>query len=171
MRAYAYYRLITYYGPIVILDDNVMETNESEEYYDLPRSTFDESVDYVCGELEKAAELMPDEVTPSFFGRPFAGSALGLSARLRLIQASPLWNGGSAARRTYGAWKRSIDGVNYVSQQYDERKWAEAAAVCKPVSYTHLDVYKRQVCKQIIDSGIFSLHTVNSCLLYTSRCV
>ncbi len=59
MRAYAYYRLITYYGPIVILDDNVMETNESEEYYDLPRSTFDESVDYVCGELEKAAELMP----------------------------------------------------------------------------------------------------------------
>lgn len=145
MRAYAYYRLITYYGPIVILDDNVMETNESEEYYDLPRSTFDESVDYVCGELEKAAELMPDEVTPSFFGRPFAGSALGLSARLRLIQASPLWNGGSAARRTYGAWKRSIDGVNYVSQQYDERKWAEAAAVCK----------------QIIDTGIFSLHTVN----------
>lgn len=122
MRAYAYYRLIMYYGPIVILGDDVMETNETEDYYDRPRATFDESVDYVCSELERSAELMPDVVTPSYFGRPSAGSALGLSARLRLIQASPLWNGGSAARRTYGTWKRSTDGVNYVSQTYDERK-------------------------------------------------
>jgi hypothetical protein len=144
MRAYAYYRLITYYGPIVIVGDDLMETNESEEYYDRPRATFDESVDYVCDELEKAAKLMPDQVSPSYFGRPSAGSALGLSARLRLIQASPLWNGGTAARRTYGTWKRSTDGVNYVSQQYNERKWAVAAAVCK----------------QIIDMNIFSLHTV-----------
>ena len=144
MRAYAYYRLITYYGPIVILGDDVMETNETVDYYDRQRATFDESVDYVCNELERSAELMPYVVTPSYFGRPSAGSALGLSARLRLIQASPLWNGGLAARRTYGTWKRSTDKVNYVSQTYDERKWALAAAVCK----------------QIIDMDIFALHTV-----------
>lgn len=144
MRAYAYYRLITYYGPIVILGDDVMETNETEDYYDRQRSTFDESVDYVCTELEKAAGYMPDVVTPSYFGRPSGGSALGLSAKLRLIQASPLWNGGLAARRTYGTWKRSTDGVNYVSQVYDEKKWAMAAAVCK----------------QIIDMNVFELHTV-----------
>lgn len=53
-------------------------------------------------------------------------------------------DGGSAARRTYGTWKRSTDGVNYVSQTYDEREWAEAAAVCK----------------RIIDMNIFALHTV-----------
>lgn len=144
MRAYAYYRLVMHYGPIVIIGDDVMETNETEDYYDRPRSTFDESVDYVCSELERSADLMPDAVTPSYFGRPSAGSALGLSARLRLIQASPLWNGGTAARRTYGTWKRSTDGVNYVSQTYDESRWAEAAAVCK----------------RIIDMGIFALHTV-----------
>ena len=157
MRAYAYYRLITYYGPIVIVGDVLMETNESEEYYDRPRATFDESVDYVCDELEKSAKLMPDQVSPSYFGRPSAGSALGLSARLRLIQASPLWNGGTAARRTYGTWKRSTDGVNYVSQQYNERKWAVAAAVCK----------------QIIDMNIFSLHTVRECRIphpYPAMC-
>ena len=144
MRAYAYYRLIMYYGPIVILDDNVLETNETEDYYDRQRATFDESIDYVCGELERAAELIPEVVTPSFFGRPSAGSALGLSARLRLIQASPLWNGGSSARRTYGTWKRSTDGVNYVSQTYDESKWAVAAAVSK----------------RIIDTDLYALHTV-----------
>ncbi|MFA6701905.1 MAG: RagB/SusD family nutrient uptake outer membrane protein [Dysgonamonadaceae bacterium] len=144
MRAYAYYRLIMYYGPIVILSDDVLETNETESYYDRPRATFDESVDYVCNEFERSASLMPEVVSSTFFGRPSAGSALGLCARLRLIQASPLWNGGSAARRTYGTWKRSIDGVYYVSQTYDERKWAQAAAVCK----------------RIIDTNIYSLHTI-----------
>ena len=46
----------------------------------------------------------------------------------------------------------------------------------KSVSYTHLDVYKRQV--QVV-YAVMSLHSavlnsvahLNSCLLYTSRCV
>ncbi len=144
MRAYAYYRLVMHYGPVVIIGDDVLETNEETQYYDRPRATFDESVDYVCGELERAAALMPATVSASFFGRPVSGSALGLSARLRLIRASPLWNGGLAARRTYGTWLRSTDGVNYVSQTYNEQKWAEAAAVCK----------------RIIDTDLYSLHII-----------
>ena len=55
-----------------------------------------------------------------------------------------MWNGGSSARRTYGTWKRSTDGVNYVSQTYDESKWAVAAAVSK----------------RIIDTDLYALHTV-----------
>ena len=144
MRAYAYYRLVMHYGPVVILGDEILETNDDALTYDRPRSTFDESVDYVCGELERAAALMPSTVSMSFFGRPVSGSALGLSARLRLIQASPLWNGGSAARRTYGTWLRSTDKVPYVSQTYDESKWAQAALVCK----------------RIIETNLFALHTV-----------
>ena len=144
IRAYAYYRLVMHYGPVVILGDDILETNENALSYDRSRATFDESVDYVCSELERSAALMPKSVTTNVFGRPFSGSALGLSARLRLIQASPLWNGGLAARRTYGTWTRSTDGENYVSQDYDERKWAEAAAVCK----------------RIIETNLFALHTV-----------
>ncbi|MDR2037350.1 MAG: RagB/SusD family nutrient uptake outer membrane protein [Bacteroidales bacterium] len=144
MRAYAYYRLVTYYGPVVIVGDEVLENNEEIEYYDRHRATFDETIDYVCGELERSAALMPETVSASYFGRPTSGSALGLSARLRLIQASPLWNGGLAARRTYGTWLRSTDGVNYVSQTYNEQRWAEAAAVCK----------------RIIDSDLYALHTI-----------
>jgi hypothetical protein len=63
---------------------------------------------------------------------------------LRLIQASPLWNGGEAARKTFGTWKRSTDNVNYVSQTPDEKKWAVAAMACK----------------RIIDMNAYSLHTV-----------
>lgn len=144
MRAYAYYRLVMHYGPVVIIGDDVLETNEETQYYDRQRATFDESVDYVCGELERAAALMPATVSASFFGRPVSASALGLSARLRLIRASPLWNGGLAARRTYGTWLRSTDRVNYVSQTYSEARWAEAAAVCK----------------RIIDTDLYSLHII-----------
>ena len=144
MRAYAYYNLLMQYGPIVILGDDVLDTNEDVEYYDRARETFDASIDYICDEMELAATYMPSTVSYSFFGRPTSGAAYGLIARLRLIQASPLWNGGEAARITYGSWKRSTDGVNYVSQTYDEGKWAKAAMACK----------------RIIDLNMYSLHTV-----------
>lgn len=144
MRAYAYYKLFMQYGPIVIVGDDVLETNESVEYYDRARETFDGSVDYICEEFERAASFMPQTVSYSFFGRPTSGAAYGLIARLRLIQASPLWNGGNAARITYGSWKRSTDDVHYVSQTYDESKWAQAAMACK----------------RIIDMNLYALHTV-----------
>ena len=144
MRAYAYYQLLMQYGPVVVLGDNVLETNEESEYYDRSRETFDGSVDYICTELERAADYLPYTVPFSYFGRPTRGAALGLVARLRLIQASPLWNGGDAARRTFGMWTRTVDNANYVSQTYDESKWAKAAIACK----------------RIIDMNMYALHTV-----------
>jgi hypothetical protein len=144
MRAYAYYHLLMQYGPLVIVGDDVLETNAETEYYDKGRETFDNSMDYVCAEMERAAAYLPATVPMSFFGRPTKGAALGLIARLRLIQASPLWNGGEAARKTFGTWKRSTDNVNYVSQMADEKKWAVAAMACK----------------RIIDMNTYSLHTV-----------
>jgi hypothetical protein len=144
MRAYAYYKLFMQYGPLVILYDDVLDTNADVDYYDRARETFDDTVDYICQQFELAASMMPNVVSVSFFGRPTRDAALGLAARLRLIQASPLWNGGEAARRTYGAWRRSTDNVHYVSQTYDENKWAVAAFAAK----------------RVIETGMYSLHTV-----------
>ena len=56
----------------------------------------------------------------------------------------PAFNGGAAARRYFGAFKRKSDGVHYISQTYDESKWAVAAAAAK----------------RVIDLGIYRLHTV-----------
>ncbi|MDR1518049.1 MAG: RagB/SusD family nutrient uptake outer membrane protein [Dysgonamonadaceae bacterium] len=144
MRAYAYYHLLIQYGPLVIIGDDVLDTNEQTEYYDRSRETFDASVDYVCAELERSAQYLPLTVPMSFFGRPTKGAALGLIARLRLMQASPLWNGGEAATRTFGNWRRTVDNAHYVSQTYDEEKWAVAAMACK----------------RIIDMNAWQLHTV-----------
>ena len=62
IRAYAYYNLLVDYGPPILLGDEVVNTNESLEYYDRPRATYDEAMEYVCSELEKAAELLPEDV-------------------------------------------------------------------------------------------------------------
>ncbi|MDR2473023.1 MAG: RagB/SusD family nutrient uptake outer membrane protein [Tannerella sp.] len=149
MRAYAYYNLINLYGPVVILGDDVLDTNEEPEYYARPRSTYDECIDYICTEFEQAADYLPSDVAVNYFGRPTRGAALGLIVRLRLQHASPLFNGGgkdgNAARVYFGEFKRSVDGVNYIRQTYDERLWAIAA----------------QASKRIIDWGIYRLHTVD----------
>jgi hypothetical protein len=149
MRAYAYYHIAVKYGPAVLVGDEPMLNNEEAGYYDRARATYDETVDYICDELEKAAQYLPypDMVAVSDFGRPHSGAAYGLIARLRLIQASPLYNpklDNRAAITYFGDWKRSTDGVHYVSQTYDERKWAIAAAAAK----------------RVMDMGIYSLHTV-----------
>ena len=132
-RAYAYYRLAVDYGPLIMLGDEVVNNNESLEYYDRSRSTFDETVDYICSEFEAAARYLPLEQSVMEQGRPTKGAAYGMIARLRLIHASPLYNGGDAARFYYSRWTRSTDGVHYISQTYDERRWAIAAAAAKRV--------------------------------------
>ncbi|MDR1666995.1 MAG: RagB/SusD family nutrient uptake outer membrane protein [Bacteroidales bacterium] len=149
LRAYAYYNLLNLYGPVVLLGDEVLENNEETEYYARYRNTYDECIDAICADLEKAADYLPSEVAVNFFGRPTRGAALGLIARLRLQHASPLFNGGgkegNAARIYFGEFVRSSDNVHYIRQEYDERRWALAA----------------QAAKRIIEWGIYSLHTVD----------
>ena len=151
IRAYAYYNILVDYGPPILLGDEIMESNEQIEYYDRPRSTYDEAVEYICNELEEAATYLPLTVPLMEFGTPTKGAAYGLIARIRLLHASPLYNGGDAARRTFGDWKRSTDGVNYVSQNYDEKRWAVAAAAAKRV----MDM-------QGAGGQLYKLHTIQS---------
>jgi hypothetical protein len=133
IRAYAYYNLLIDFGPPILLGDEVLNTNEDIEYYNRPRSTCDEAVEYICGEFETAAKLMPLTVSNMDFGRPTKGAAYGLIARLRLIHASPLFNGGQAARSYFSNWTRKTDNKHYVSQDPDERRWALAAAAAKRI--------------------------------------
>mgnify|MGYP003574917230 CR=1 FL=1 len=133
IRAYAYYNILVDYGPAILLGDEVVNTNEPIEYYDRPRATYDETMEYTCAEFEKAAQLMPKEISILDFGRPSQGAAYALVARLRLIHASPLFNGGPVANSYFGNWTRKTDNVHYVSQQYDEKRWAVAAAAAKRV--------------------------------------
>ncbi len=142
MRGYAYYHLLMNWGPCLILGDEVLASSEPAAYYNKERATYDESVDYICNEFALAAQVLPSpqQQSISFSERPTKGAALALISRLRLYQASP------AARRSFGSWKRKSDGVFYVNQTYDARRWAVAAASAKAV----------------IDIGYYELHTVEA---------
>jgi hypothetical protein len=133
IRAYAYYSLLVDFGPPILLGDEIVETNETIEYYDRSRSTFDEAVEYICTEFEAAAQYMPLTVSIMNFGRPTKGAAYSFVARLRLMHASPLFNGEQSARSYFSSWIRKADGAHYVSQTPDGKRWAIAAAAAKRV--------------------------------------
>ena len=148
IRGYAYYILLQNWGPCLIVGDEVVSTSESAEYYNRYRSTMDESIDYICNEfaLSLPGLKRPNEQSTAYFGRPTKGTALALIARLRLIQASPTFNGGTYAKRCFGEWKRTSDGKYYVNQEYDAKRWAVAAAAAM----------------QVIDLNYYTLHTVDA---------
>ncbi len=134
IRAYAYYNLMMNFGPVVLLGDELPNNNEDITYYDRPRDLFDDCVDYVCSEFEEAALYMPAKVSSVLeYGRPTKGAALALVARLRLMHASELFNGGRSARTYFGGWTRKTDGQHYIQQTYDPERWAIAAAASKAV--------------------------------------
>jgi hypothetical protein len=134
IRAYAYYNLLVNYGPVILLYDEVLNNNDEMEYYDRPRDLYDDCVEYICSEFEQAAKYMSERM-PSIleYGRPTKGAALALVARLRLIHASPQFNGGPTARTYFGNWTRKTDGKHYIAQTPDTRRWAVAAAAAKRV--------------------------------------
>lgn len=146
MRGYAYLQMLENYGPLLIQGDDILPTNEDMDYYDRPRSTYDESVEYVFNELELAAQGMPGpkSVSMTQFGRPNRDVALALIARVRLMHASNAFNGGDAAKRYFGSWKRSTDNVLYVSQSPDNKRWAVAAYAAS----------------RLMQDGNYKLHTV-----------
>ncbi|GHV65667.1 membrane protein [Bacteroidia bacterium] len=152
IRAYAYYNILLNFGPPVLLGDEVINNNEEVSYYDRPRCLYDEAVEYICAEFENAAPylyLKPSSVME--YGVPTQGAAYALVARLRLIHASPLFNGGAAARAYFSNWKRKTDGEHYISQTYDGKRWAVAAVAAKRVM-------------EMTDGGgpMYRLHTIEA---------
>ena len=151
LRAYAYWHILSVHGPVILVGDEVYETNMTPDYYIIERATYDESVEYICSEMEIAARFIPVSVPISQFGRPTRGSVYGMIARIRLQHASPLFNGGggasgdagNSARLYFNSWKRASDGKHYVNQEYDERRWALAAYAAK----------------RVMDMNTYSLHT------------
>ena len=152
IRAYAYYLLLMNHGPVVLLGDEVVKNNEDIAFYDRPRDLYDDCVEYICSELEEAAQYMPVKVQSILeFGQPTKGAAFGLIARLRLQHASDLYNGGNSARLYFGNWTRKTDGKHYIQQNYDPRRWAVAAAAAKRL----IDL------KDDVGVKMYQLHTVD----------
>lgn len=140
LRGYFYYSLVRLYGPVPILPNTAFDTDESVSNISFERSTYDDCVEYICADMQQAAEMLPSERAIAFQYMPTKGAALAIIARMRLYSASPLFNGNSY----YADWKRS-DGKAFISQTADPARWGKAAAAFK----------------KIIDMNKYALNTVD----------
>lgn len=146
LRAYAYWALIRKYGPVPLVPEEGLDVNLSYEELSLPRAHFDEVVNFIDQDLKLAALSLPLNRTVNNLGRPSKGAALGLRARVLLFAASPLYNGNNDFFNV-----KDNKGNQLVSQDYDEQKWAKAAAAAKDV--IDLDKYSLLIIKPTLGTA------------------
>jgi len=90
LRAYFYFELIKRFGGVILIN-KVYTVNDN---VNLPRSSYDECVAQILGDLAQAISLLGYEsASPgNYVGRASKGAAMALKARTLLFAASPLNN-------------------------------------------------------------------------------
>lgn len=136
LKAFFYSEMFKQFGGLPLEDRVVGLTDEME----IPRSSVDETVDYIVALCDAAAALLPAEHPDNDYGRASKGAALALKARVLLYAASPLWNNPLKPEDSPFRGK------------YDAAKWEKAARAAAAV----------------IDMGKYQLHT-NIADLFVTR--
>lgn len=137
IRAYYYWALLRKYGPIPIIPDEGSDYGLSYDELSIPRRPYWECADYIAAEFATAAVDLPLNRDATNIARPTRGAALGYRAKVLLYAASPLMNGNNDA---YAAKLVDDEGNRLLSAEYDERRWALAAAAARDVM--ELGVYE-----------------------------
>lgn len=136
LRAWYYATMLKHYGGIPLVGDSIFI--EGDEINTV-RNTYQECVDYITGQCDDAAAILPASYAGLDYGRVTKGAALALKARVLLYAASPLFNGSPA---TEDATLKPL--VSYPI--YDVNRWKLAADAAKAV----------------MDLGQYSLYVDNS---------
>jgi hypothetical protein len=94
LRAWFYQKLICTFGGIPLVGDTVFQATD---FINIPRSSFGQCVNYIVGQLDSAARILPAAAQYSQldYGRATSGACLALKSRVLLFAASPLFNGGA----------------------------------------------------------------------------
>lgn len=89
LRAYFYHNLLRAFGGVPIVTE-VAELGDDN--LNVPRNTFQETVDFIIQEADAAADLLPATRVGADVGRASAGAAMALKARVLLFAASDLYH-------------------------------------------------------------------------------
>lgn len=129
-RAYLYWTLVRRWGPVPLLGDKEIDQTASKDELSVPRSSYDECIEYICNEMVLAAKDLPLKRDLINVARPTRGAALAMRAKALLYAASPLMNGNKSQ---YASELVDHEGNRLLAEEYDESKWAKAAAAAKDV--------------------------------------
>ena len=123
LRAYYNLEILKRFGGYPLVK-TVLTTSDD---LNIPRSTYDECVDYIVDLCGQAAELLPITYATNQLGRATKGAALALKARTLLYAASPLFNDPTQVDDTFEHGK------------YDASKWEKAAEAAAAVIKLNTD--------------------------------
>ena len=124
LRAWAYYNLIQRYAGVPII--KVPHSIGGEEDFSVERSNFDDCVDFILEDLDKADALLPSkDATPR--GIVNRDVALALRARVTLLAASKLFNDPDSPQSSIfkgaydyqGKWQRAYDACKAMVDRAD----------------------------------------------------
>lgn len=131
LRALMHFDLMQRLGGIPIVDKVLQISSPADiENVKIPRSTFEQTVNFVVSQCEEAAKHLPDVYEDNrYLGRIVKGAALALKARTLLYAASPLFNSETPYVPVGDPALREM--VGYLS--YDANRWKLAAEANKAV--------------------------------------
>lgn len=132
VRAYLYWKLLQKYGPIPLMPDEGIDYAASYGDIATPRSTYDECANFIANEMALAAKDLPLKRSNLNIARPTRGAALAARAKALLYAASPLNNPRPGDTERFTDMKDD-QGRLLMGQEYNEEKWARAAAAAKDV--------------------------------------
>lgn len=130
LRAYYYWSMMKQLGPVAIAP---LVSSSPGDDFQIPRSTWDECVNFVLSEIEKAKFDLPVDyyldgttVDGTKIGRINKIIATALESQILLYHASPLFNGNTGL-----ADFKNLDGTVLFNQVYDANRWVKAAQKAK----------------------------------------
>ena len=108
-RAWRYFTMVRWHGGVPIIKEvqNALYSKSMDGSLIVHRSTTKECIDFICEDLDKAAELLPAQWgrIASNWGRVTKGTALALKGRVLLLWASPLFNRSDEPARWEAAYQ------------------------------------------------------------------
>ena len=139
VRAYFYWLLLRKYGPVPLMPDERVDYTQSYDQIATPRSSYEEVADFISAEMVQAAKELQylKRMDNENIARPTKGAALATRAYALIFAASPLANGNNDE---FAQALVDDQGRRLLSPEYNEEKWAKAAAACKDVM--ELGVYE-----------------------------
>ncbi|MDR2425363.1 MAG: RagB/SusD family nutrient uptake outer membrane protein [Prevotellaceae bacterium] len=127
LKAYMHYFLMTLYGPIPLIKEN-LPVNASPDQVRMYREPIDDVVNYIVQLIDEAAPDLPEFlVTQIDGGRINRPIALAIKAKALVWAASPLFNGGNPE---YAQFKDN-KGRQLIPSTRDNSKWERAATAIK----------------------------------------
>ena len=137
LRAWYYFILLKHYGGVPIIGDTIFAMGDE---INPTRNTYEECVNYIVSECDKAAPELQDRPGGRDYGRAGSVACKALKTRVLLYAASPLYNGSDFASDL----PELKPLVGY--QIYDKERWRLA----------------RDAAREVISTGAYTLYVDNN---------